>query len=159
AAVAIENTRLYAQIEHTLESFVKASVSAIDLRDPATAGHSLRVAALATRLAETLDRADNGPYKDVHFTPQELRELRFAALIHDFGKVAVHEDVLLKAKKLPPVLWERIEGRFDLIRTLLELDSVRARLDAGDVDVAGAVTLAAQRDDLERCYQIVRAAN
>ena len=117
AAVAIENTKLYAQIERTLESFVKASVSAIDLRDPATAGHSLRVAALATGLAEAVERAGGGPYRDVHFTPRQLRELRFAALLHDFGKVAVREDVLLKAKKLPPVLWERIEARFDLIRS------------------------------------------
>ena len=68
AAVAIENARLYAQIERNLESFVEASVSAIDLRDPATAGHSLRVAALATSLAEALERDDDGPYRDVHFT-------------------------------------------------------------------------------------------
>ena len=104
AAVAIENARLYAQIERTLESFVEASVGAIELRDPATAGHSLRVAALATRLAEAVDRADDGPYRDVRFTSAQMRELRFAALVHDFGKVAVREDVLLKAKKLPPAL-------------------------------------------------------
>ena len=55
------------------------------------------------------------PYRDVHFTPAQLRELHFAALLHDFGKVAVREDVLLKAKKLPPALWERIDARFDLI--------------------------------------------
>jgi HD-GYP domain-containing protein (c-di-GMP phosphodiesterase class II) len=157
AAVAIENTRLYAQIERTLESFVKASVSAIDLRDPSTAGHSLRVAALATGLAKALERGESGPYSDVHFTSKELRELRFAALLHDFGKVAVREDVLLKAKKLPPLLWERIEARFELIRTIMELESVRARAKAGPVGVAA--TLAAQREELERCYEVVRAAN
>ena len=63
AAVAIENVRLYAQIERTLESFVAASVSAIDLRDPAMAGHSLRVAALATGLAEAVERSGAGPFR------------------------------------------------------------------------------------------------
>jgi GAF domain-containing protein len=46
AAVSIENSQLYAQIEHLFESFVKAAVTAIDQRDPTTAGHSIRVATL-----------------------------------------------------------------------------------------------------------------
>ena len=157
AAVAIENAKLYAQIERTLESFVEASVGAIELRDPATAGHSLRVAALATRLAEAVDRADDGPYRDVRFTPAQMRELRFAALVHDFGKVAVREDVLLKAKKLPPTLWERVDARFDLIARTLELESCAARVGTSDADVDGAI--ADQLKELERCREIVRHAN
>ena len=54
-----------------------------------------------------------GAYRDTRFTVKQMRELRFAALLHDFGKVTVHEDVLTKAKKLPPVLWERVNLRFD----------------------------------------------
>lgn len=157
AAVAIENTKLYAQLERSFESFVKASVSAIDLRDPTTAGHSLRVAALVTSLAEALERVDSGPYRNVRFSPKQLRELRFAALLHDFGKIAVSEDVLLKAKKLPPVLWERVDARFDLIRRTMELESFRARANAGAADVVS--TLAAEREELERCHRVVRAAN
>ena len=145
-AVAIENVKLYAQIERTLESFVAASVSAIDLRDPAMAGHSLRVAALATGLAEAVERSGAGPFRDIRFTPKQLRELRFAALLHDFGKVAVREDVLLKAKKLPPVLWERIDGRFDLIRRTMELEFCRANAGATGADAA----LAARLEELER---------
>jgi HD-GYP domain-containing protein (c-di-GMP phosphodiesterase class II) len=157
AAVAIENARLYAQIERTLESFVKASVSAIDLRDPATAGHSLRVAALATRLAAAVERADASPYRHVRFTARQMRELRFAALLHDFGKVAVREDVLLKAKKLPPLLWERVDARFDLIRATITLASCRASRRAGAAD--GVAAGAAQLAELERCRRLVRDAN
>jgi HD-GYP domain-containing protein (c-di-GMP phosphodiesterase class II) len=157
AAVAIENARLYSQIERTLESFVKASVSAIDLRDPATAGHSLRVAALVTRLAAAVERANRGPYRHVRFTTRQMRELRFAALLHDFGKVAVREDVLLKAQKLPPVLWERMDARFDLIRATMELASCRAAGSAGATP--GVAALAAQLAELERCRQVVRDAN
>ncbi|MGH7461458.1 MAG: GAF domain-containing protein, partial [Longimicrobiales bacterium] len=114
AAVSIENAQLYEQIEHLFESFVKAAVTAIDQRDPTTAGHSIRVATLATDLAVALERsAGDGKRR---LTPVQLRELRYAALLHDFGKIGVREDVLVKAKKLPPALWTRVEGRFDLIR-------------------------------------------
>ena len=120
AAISIENVRLYVQIEQILESFVVASVSAIDARDPTTAGHSLRVATLATSLADAVQHAGRGPYQHVRFTEEQMRELHFAALLHDIGKVAVREDVLVKAKKLPPLLWERIDARFGLIRRTVE---------------------------------------
>ena len=157
AAVAIENARLYAQIKRSLEGFVEASVSAIDLRDPATAGHSLRVAALVANLAEAVERREDGPYGDVHFTPAQLRELHIAALLHDFGKVAVPEDLLLKAKKLPSALWERVDARFDLIRQTMQLESCRSRTRTSDVDADEA--LAVQLRELEHCRDVVRAAN
>jgi HD-GYP domain-containing protein (c-di-GMP phosphodiesterase class II) len=156
-AVAIENVRLYARIQRTLESFVAASVSAIDLRDPTMAGHSLRVAALATGLAEAVERSGAAPFRDVRFTPSQLRELRFAALLHDFGKVAVREELLLKAKKLPPVLWERIDRRFDQIRRTMELEFCRARANGGAAD--GDAALRARLEELERARQVVREAN
>ena len=122
AAVAIENALLYARIERMMESVVEVGVTAIDERDPATAGHSLRVAKLCLDLARAVDATSNGPYRDVHFSTAQLRELRFAALLHDVGKLAVSEAVLLKAKKLPPALYERVVARFDLIRRTLELE-------------------------------------
>ena len=156
-AVAIENVKLHAQIERTLESFVAASVSAIDVRDPAMAGHSLRVASLVIGLAEAVERSGTGPFRDVRFTPKQLRELRFAALLHDLGKVAVREDVLLKAKKLPPVLWERIDGRFNMIRRTIELEFCRARPNTGAAYADAALT--ARLEELERDRQVVRGAN
>lgn len=127
AAVSIENAELYARVEGLLDSFVKASVTAIDQHDPTTAGHSVRVAALAMRIAEEVDRAEHGPFSSVRFSADEMRELYFAALLHDFGKITVRDDVLMKAKKLPPVLWERINGRLDLIRFSIGLDYQRRR--------------------------------
>jgi len=150
AAVAIENARLYRQIENAFESFVQTAVSAIDLRDPATAGHSVRVAELVTTLAEDLERRESGPYREVRFTSAQLRELRIAALLHDIGKIAVPESLLLKSKKLPDGGWERIDARFDLIRRTMELESCRA-------DAQGA--LAARLKELERWRDVVRAAN
>ncbi len=130
AAISIENSQLYAQIENLFESFVKAAVTAIDQRDPTTAGHSIRVATLSTDLAQAVERAGSGPYRDTKFSRQQLRELRYAAMLHDFGKVAVREEVLVKSKKLPPVVWERVESRFDLIRRTIEAEFHKKRIEA-----------------------------
>jgi len=131
AATSIENAKLYHRVEKLFESFVKASVSAIDARDPSTAGHSLRVARLTTALATAVERAGPGPYRNLKLTRTQMRELRYAALLHDLGKVAVREDVLMKARKLPPDVWERVCGRFDLIRcTATENDVQPADINA-----------------------------
>ena len=122
AAVSIENARLYEDIENLFEGFIKASVIAIDQRDPTTSGHSVRVATLTCDIAEVADRATDGPFRDTTFSRDQMRELRYAGLLHDFGKVGVREDVLVKSKKLPLILLERIEARFDLIRRTLESD-------------------------------------
>jgi HD-GYP domain-containing protein (c-di-GMP phosphodiesterase class II) len=127
AAVSIENGRLYQEIEGLFEGFIKASVIAIDQRDPTTSGHSVRVATLTCDLAEIADNATDGPFQDTRITREQMRELRYAGLLHDFGKVGVREDVLVKAEKLPPLLLERVEARFDLIRRTLESDFHKSR--------------------------------
>ena len=67
---------------------------------PTTSGHSFRVADLTVALATAVDRADRRPFRDVRFSPDEMKEIRYASLLHDFGKVGVREEVLVKAKKL-----------------------------------------------------------
>lgn len=128
AAVSIENATLYTQIDRLFESFVKACVSAIDQRDPSTAGHSIRVATLTRDLAAAVERVGRGSYRDFSLTRAQIRELHFAALLHDLGKVTVREDVLTKAKKLPPHLWERVDARFELIHRTMEVEYLRKRL-------------------------------
>lgn len=102
AGVALENSRLYLEIERLFEGFVRAAVDAIEQRDPATSGHSERVASLSLGLAEAVDRVDAGSLRLMRFSPEQLRELRYASLLHDFGKVGVREHVLVKEKKLYP---------------------------------------------------------
>jgi HD-GYP domain-containing protein (c-di-GMP phosphodiesterase class II) len=121
AAVAIQNRRLYENIRELFEGFVKASVTAIESRDPTTSGHSSRVANLTVGLATAIDRCADGPHRLTHFTAEEMTELRYAALLHDFGKVGVREQLLVKAKKLLPGELDRIRQRVELIRRGLEL--------------------------------------
>ncbi|HEV7920805.1 MAG TPA: GAF domain-containing protein, partial [Thermoanaerobaculia bacterium] len=120
AAVAVENNLLYESIERLFEGFVTAAVTAIEQRDPTTSGHSFRVADLTVELARVVDRIDDGQYREVRFTPDQVREIRYASLLHDFGKVGVREQVLVKEKKLYPLQLETIRGRFDFIMKSVE---------------------------------------
>src|SRR5690606_27089443 len=56
-----------------------------------------------------------GPYAGVHFSTSELRELRYAALLHDFGKVGVREEILLKGRKLHEADMQRVRHRIELL--------------------------------------------
>jgi HD-GYP domain-containing protein (c-di-GMP phosphodiesterase class II) len=129
AAVALDNSRLYQSIRRLFEGFVAASVTAIESRDPTTSGHSFRVAELTVGLAEAVDRCRAGPYAGLRLGADEVRELRYAALLHDFGKVGVREPVLLKAKKLYPLELERIRQRVALLGRGLQLRCAEAKLD------------------------------
>lgn len=163
AAVSIENSLLYRQIENIFESFVKAAVIAVDQRDPTTSGHSVRVATLTCDLAEGLERHAPAPYREVRFTPEQIRELRYASLLHDFGKVGVREEVLVKAKKLPPLLHERMLGRFDLIARTLEAEYHRERADLLERGIRPGAELAEefrrQQLELESIRGLVLASN
>lgn len=165
AAVSIENARLYEQIEHIFESFVKAAVTAIDQRDPTTAGHSVRVAALTTGLADRLPRLERGRWAGTSLSRDQMKELRYAALLHDFGKVGVREEVLVKAKKLPPHLWERVQSRFDLVYRTIERNALRRKIAILKERGQGApleeldAELHARLEQLERFREAVRTAN
>ena len=143
AAVAIENSLLYEDIERLFEGFVTAAVTAIESRDPATSGHSARVATLSVGLAEAVDRGGEGPYRDVRFTREQLRELRYAGLLHDFGKVGVREQVLVKEKKLYPDDLEIIRHRFAYLLQAADLSFERERV---ELLLAGRPRRARRRD-------------
>src|SRR5436190_12842058 len=119
AALAIENSFLLEEQERLMEGFVNACVTAIEARDPVTSGHSMRVSNYTVELAEAVNRTDAGPLRDVLFTSAQLRELRFASMLHDIGKIGVKEEILEKQKKLLPHEIEIISMRLKLMRAQL----------------------------------------
>jgi HD-GYP domain-containing protein (c-di-GMP phosphodiesterase class II) len=129
AAVAIENANLYEDIEKLLEGFVEASVTAIECRDPSTSGHSNRVSALSLELLRAVPRSE-GKYRHLRFGEREMREMRYAALLHDFGKVGVRENVLLKPSKLYPHELEVLEARFEQARSAHQVRFLQMKVDA-----------------------------
>jgi HD-GYP domain-containing protein (c-di-GMP phosphodiesterase class II) len=129
AAVAIQNNNLIQDIEKLFEGFVTASVSAIESRDPTTSGHSFRVAEFTVGLAKLVDSLDDGMFKDVKFTYDQMREIRYASLLHDFGKVGVREKVLVKSKKLETYQLDIIKWRFYYLIKDLEAKFNQKKLD------------------------------
>ena len=168
AAVAIENSLLYRDIERLFEGFVTAAVTAIESRDPTTSGHSGRVATLTVGLAEAVDHGGTGTYKSVRFSREQLRELRYAGLLHDFGKVGVREQVLIKQKKLYPSSLDVIRNRFAYLLQREDLDFERERaeylLAHGTTQYEGAVQHLESRrrggrEELQRFLDAIVKAN
>jgi HD-GYP domain-containing protein (c-di-GMP phosphodiesterase class II) len=144
--IAIENANLYEEIHLLFEGFISASVQAIESRDPTTSGHSQRVAALSCRLAEAVSRTGEGVYGGIEFTTEQLKELRYAAVLHDFGKVGVREHILLKARKLYPLQQDLIRSRFEFIKKSMEADTLKRKLEVVESRKANKPRLLAQLD-------------
>lgn len=152
-AVVLKNFQLYSDIERLLDGFVRASVQAIEERDPATAGHSFRVAGYAERLAIAVDRADGPDLRQIAFSGDQLREIRYAALLHDFGKVGVREHVLRKEKKLHHAEMHLLEQRFMHARAYLERQAYRQ---LAEMHAQHELSIAAFRQEMARIDAALR---
>jgi len=98
AGIAIENAKLYEEQKATFESLMETLAATIDARDPMTAGHSQRVAEYSTGIAKALG------------LPQEEQEsIRYAAYLHDYGKIGVRDAVLRKPGRLTDEEYEEIK--------------------------------------------------
>lgn len=128
AGIALENVLLYEEVRTLFDGFVNAAVKAIESRDPTTSGHSERVAELTVGLAKAVSATDRGHYREYHFSPDDLVQIQYAALLHDFGKVGVREAVLVKAKKLYEHERELILQRFALIRRGYEVEGLESKV-------------------------------
>ncbi|MDJ1177557.1 GAF domain-containing protein [Roseofilum sp. BLCC_M91] len=127
AAISIERNHLQQSIETLFEGFVKASVQVIEARDPTTSGHSERVAELTVRLAQEVNDVHSGPLHLIWFNDRQLKEIRYASLLHDFGKVLVPETILGKREKLYPEQLEVIRHRFALAQRTLEMECYQSK--------------------------------
>ena len=129
AAVALNNNLLLQEIESLFESLVVAASGAIESRDPSTSGHSRRVTNLTLSLARAIGEVEIGPLARIGFSDDEMRELRYACLLHDFGKIGVREAVLTKSKKIAPVEFAEIEMRVLALQRQWEADCARHQLE------------------------------
>jgi HD-GYP domain-containing protein (c-di-GMP phosphodiesterase class II) len=166
AAVAYQNAELIERIRTLFEEFVNAAVKAVEMRDPTTSGHSGRVAVLTVGLATKVDAVANGPLADVRLDRDQMEELRYASILHDFGKVAVPEKVLKKGKKLLGSELQTIELRVALQARALETAYLRRRMEAIDsrsLDAEGLAALETEyqqkRRELGRALEAIRLAN
>ena len=149
-AISVKNSQLYEEIENLFEGFVSASVQAIEARDPVTAGHSFRVAKFTENLLIAIDRNTSPELKKINFTKDQLQEIRYAALLHDFGKVGVRESILTKEKKLHLHELDRVKQRFKYARACLKLKGYRDLVESHMTNPLEFDKFMAQREKLEK---------
>lgn len=148
AAVALENSFLIESQINLFESFIESSIHALGERDRITYGHTIRVAFYADRIARAISDCGRPPFKSIHYTEETLKKLRFAALLHDIGKITVPESILNKKDKLTPQELETIESRFERFKLS---EKIRA-LENGGPDLAAYRRFCAE---LDREYALV----
>lgn len=135
AGILMERTKLYNDINDLLESFIETMVNTLDARDTTTSGHSKRLGGYAIKFAEVINKVDYGRYKDLVFSHEEIKELYYASLLHDVGKIGISEGVLLKRNKLSKDRMDTIRYRFSYLKKNLELRSVLQNLDDEDIQI------------------------
>jgi HD-GYP domain-containing protein (c-di-GMP phosphodiesterase class II) len=130
AAVAISNAHLIQETKALFESLVQVLAVAVDAKSPYTGNHIQRVAELTVWLARAINDAKSGPFADVHFSEEEMEEIRLSGWLHDVGKVTTPVWVMDKATKLES-LFDRIElikTRFDLIKATLKAEALQRKI-------------------------------
>jgi len=125
AAVALTQQFLINELKELFESFIHAIATAIDKKSKYTGGHIQRVAELTMMIADKINAATDGPFKDVQLSRDQLNELRIAAWLHDTGKITTPEYVVDKSNKL-----ETIFDRIELVKLRWELFRLKIKLDA-----------------------------
>lgn len=91
---SLHRASLIADLERTFTTTLTALMSAVEAKDEYTASHEQQVAELAERVALRVGVA-----------PSRARDVRYEALLHDVGKVAVPSEILLKAGPLTESEW------------------------------------------------------
>lgn len=109
------------------KSFVESLVNTIDIRDTTTAGHSNRIAGYSVALAKAIND-DETIYKHIHLSKDEIRELHYAALLHDIGKLGIRENILIKSKRLNKHQIIKIKYKFMYIEASLKLKEFSSNL-------------------------------
>ena len=120
SAASASKLMLNVNLIDVIDGFILSTISALDTRDPATTGHSMRVANYVLMTALAIHSQTTGSFEQVTFTRDEIDELRYAALLHDIGKVAIREDILLKSGRLLPRDYQLLLERLDLFSAWFE---------------------------------------
>ena len=125
AGVALENALLNQEKENLFSNFVGAAITAVEQRDQNTSGHSQRVAAMTHAMALAVNKQMSGPLARYHFNDDQLKEIEFASLLHDFGKIGINEQILVKQNRLTAWQLELIKERFEHAKTRIEIKAMR----------------------------------
>lgn len=148
AAIAMTNTVLIQGLETLLESFLKSIIVAMSKKSPHTAGHIKRMVKLSTLFARTIHE-DTQTFKDKSFGLHALKQINFAALMHDIGKLATPESIIEKATKLHTIFdrIELVEQRIISLKNALHVKMLQEHLELSPQGSVHAL------NESKKCYQ------
>lgn len=95
----IDNKKLYQKLENSYFATVSSLASALEAKDKYTRGHSERVMHYAVGIAEELE-----------LPKKQIRDIRYAAILHDIGKIGISESIITKPGRLTDHEWEIIQS-------------------------------------------------
>ena len=100
--------------ERLSQEIMMALSQAVDAKDHYTNGHSMRVAEYSREIAKRIGKSEN-----------ECEDIFYMGLLHDVGKIGVHEDILNKRGKLTEEEFNAIKSHttvgYDILRTITEI--------------------------------------
>ena len=99
AGIAIENARLFKDLQDTYLATVRVLVSTIEAKDPYTHGHTERVAQYAVGIAKAMD-----------FSSDEIQTIQLGAILHDIGKLHTSDSILHKPGALTDEEWRLVKA-------------------------------------------------
>lgn len=108
-AIALDNARLYHELEEMFFQTAESLADAIEKRDPYTGGHTQRVTSYSLAIARHLQ-----------LKPTEKRCLKIAAVLHDIGKIGIEDHILRKPEPLNPEEYNTIKGHARMGAEILE---------------------------------------
>ena len=138
---------------------MRASITAIESRDPSTGGHSERVASMCVALARATTETTTGLYRSVKFREEEIKELEYAALLHDFGKIGIREEVLVKSKKLYTHQLDAIKERIRICKAAARIQCLEETLKKGTPRSLIEQEYSKRVEQIDGYWQLILKAN
>jgi putative nucleotidyltransferase with HDIG domain len=109
--VEIQLNDSFLKLKKAIEETINAFISAVEIRDPYTAGHQLRVAKLSCEIAN-----------EMHLNKMQLDAIRIAAILHDIGKIYIPNEILSKPSSLTETEFSVIKNHplagYDILKTI-----------------------------------------
>lgn len=167
AAIALTNAQLIQGLKDLLYSVIQSIAAAIDAKSPYTNGHIERVVTITMMIADKVNSIHEGKYADVHFTEDELEELKLAAWMHDVGKISIPEHVVDKSTKLQTIFdrSQMVDARFRLISETIKnrqleetIAALRNGVDEAELDKI-EMRYAVELEQAEEDRQFVNSCN
>ena len=108
-AIALDNARLYQELEEMFFQTAESLADAIEKRDPYTGGHTKRVTLFSLATAKYLP-----------LSPLEKKWLKIASVLHDIGKIGIEDQILRKPQRLNPEEFNLIKRHSDMGAEIIE---------------------------------------